>query len=33
LISMSGWTKSKKMGRFTTILGTITLLLILLMIT
>ena len=31
LISMSGWTKSKKMGRFTTILGTITLLLILLM--
>ena len=33
LISMSGWAKSKKMGRFTTILGTITLLLILLMIT
>ena len=33
LISMSGWTKSKKMGRFTTILGSITLLLILLMIT
>ena len=33
LISMSGWTKSKKMGRFTIILGTITLLLILLMIT
>ena len=33
LISMSGWTKSKKMGRFTTILGAITLLLILLMIT
>ena len=33
LISMSDWTKSKKMGRFTTIVGTITLLLILLMIT
>ena len=31
MISMSGWTKSKRMGRFTTILGIITLILILLM--
>lgn len=29
MISMSGWTKSKRMGRFTTILGIITLILIL----
>ena len=33
MISMSGWTKSKRMGRFTTILGIITLILILLMTT
>ncbi len=33
MISMSGWTKSKKMGRFTTIVGIITIILILLMIT
>ena len=31
MISMSGWTKSKRMGRFTTILGIITLILILFM--
>ena len=33
MISISGWTKSKRMGRFTTILGIITLILILLMTT
>lgn len=33
MISMSGWTKSKKMGRFTTILGIISLILILFMTT
>ena len=33
MISMSGWTKSKRMGTFTTILGIITLILILLMTT
>ena len=33
LISLAGWTKSKKMGRFTTIVGIITLILILFMTT
>ena len=28
MISLSGWTKSKKMGRFTTVVGILTLLLI-----
>ena len=31
MISLSGWTKSKKMGRFTTLVGIITLILILIM--
>lgn len=31
MISMAGWTKSKKMGIFTTIIGTITLMLVLFM--
>ena len=29
MISLSGWTKSKKMGRFTTVIGTLSLILIL----
>lgn len=33
IIALSGWTKSKRMGRFTTILGGIALILILLMLT
>ena len=33
MISLAGWTKSKKMGRFTTILGIMTLILILFMTT
>ncbi len=33
MISMAGWTKSKRMGRFTTVIGIITLLIILLMTT
>ena len=33
VISLAGWTKSKNMGRFTTIIGVLTLLLILLMLT
>jgi len=33
IISLSGWTKSKKMGRFTTVIGILTLILILFMLT
>lgn len=33
MISLSGWTKSKKMGRFTTAIGILTLILILIMLT
>jgi hypothetical protein len=33
MISLAGWTKSKKMGRFTTIVGIMTLILILMMTT
>jgi len=33
MISLSGWTKSKKMGRFTTVVGILTLILILFMLT
>ena len=33
MISLSGWTKSKKMGRFTTVVGILTFILILIMLT
>ncbi len=33
MISMAGWTKSKRMGRFTTVIGILTLLILLLMTT
>lgn len=33
IISLSGWTKSKKMGRFTTVIGILTFILILIMLT
>lgn len=33
MISMAGWTKSKRMGRFTTVIGIFTLLIMLLMTT
>ena len=33
MISLSGWTKSKKMGRFTTVVGVLTFILILMMLT
>lgn len=33
MISLSGWTKSKKMGRFTTVIGILTFILVLVMVT